>query len=126
LLQKCFSHPSLIISCFGPTLAIKLQLGPIANRWETTNSKPPGPIIYDWLIRKKQGAAVRSHLLHSSLAGVSLGFAGRPICQPQQHSGKTAGWPKIDFADLNRHHHPILISRGYRASQMDIQNLQYG
>jgi hypothetical protein len=42
-LQKCFSHPSLVIYCFAspPT---KLKLGQQIGEG-TTNSKPFGPII---------------------------------------------------------------------------------
>jgi hypothetical protein len=43
VLQKCFSHPSLVISFFSNP-SHKITAG-IANRWETTNSKPPGRII---------------------------------------------------------------------------------
>jgi hypothetical protein len=42
-LKKCFSHQSLVIYCF-PTSPSKLKTG-TANTWETTNSKPPRPII---------------------------------------------------------------------------------
>jgi hypothetical protein len=41
-----------------------------ANRWKTTNSKAPGPIIM--IANPKQGVSIRSYLLHSSLAGVRL------------------------------------------------------
>jgi len=40
-LQKYFSHPSLVIYYF-PTHKTKIET---ANRVETTNSKPPRPII---------------------------------------------------------------------------------
>jgi hypothetical protein len=39
-LQKYFSHPSLVFC--KPIYKTKTET---ANRWETTNSKPPGPII---------------------------------------------------------------------------------
>jgi hypothetical protein len=42
-LQKYFSHPSLVIYFFA-TPPKKTELG-TANRWGTTNSKPPGLII---------------------------------------------------------------------------------
>jgi hypothetical protein len=42
-LQKCFVHRSLVIHFF-PTPAITTKRG-TANRYEITNSRPPGPII---------------------------------------------------------------------------------
>jgi hypothetical protein len=51
-LQRCsvcdptknyFSHPSLVI-CFFSNLTHKTKIRN-ANTWETTDSKPPGPII---------------------------------------------------------------------------------
>jgi hypothetical protein len=42
-LANYFLHPSLVIYFFV-TPAIKLKLG-LQNRWETTNNKPPQPII---------------------------------------------------------------------------------
>jgi hypothetical protein len=41
-----------------------------ANRWQTTNSKSPGQI--NKIGQNREGAAIRSYLLHSSLAGVRL------------------------------------------------------
>jgi hypothetical protein len=67
ILQKYFSHPSLVIYFFPkPTHKTKTET---ANRWETTNGKAPGPIIIG-LANQKQGAAVRSDLSHSSMACV--------------------------------------------------------
>jgi hypothetical protein len=43
-LQKCFSHPSLVIYSFA-TPPITLKLGQQIGGGGTTNSKPPGPII---------------------------------------------------------------------------------
>ncbi len=52
-----------------------------ANRWETANSKSPGAIIMISQWERKQGPAVRSYLLYSSLASVRLYCA---FHQPQQ------------------------------------------
>jgi hypothetical protein len=41
--KKYFSHPSLVIFIFCNSTH-KIETG-IANRWGTTNSKPPGPIV---------------------------------------------------------------------------------
>jgi len=78
ILQKYFLHPSLV-SCFFPKPTHKTKTG-TANRWETTNSKAPGPIIIG-LANQKQGAAVRSDLSHSSLA-----------CLEQLHWHTRHGW----------------------------------
>jgi hypothetical protein len=68
--KKYFSHPSLVFFFF-PTLPMKLKLEfGTANRWETTNSKPPGPIIM--IGQLETGSNTRSYLLHSSMAGVRL------------------------------------------------------
>ncbi len=68
-LQKCFLHSSLVLFFFFiPTHKIKTGT---ANRWETINSKPPGPITMIGQ-SETQGAAVRAYLLHSSLASVRL------------------------------------------------------
>ncbi len=76
-LQKNFSHPSLVIYFF-PTLPIKLKLGlQIGGRLLIANHLDQSL----WLANQKQGAAVRSYLLHSSLAGVRLYCA---YYQPQQ------------------------------------------
>ncbi len=40
--RKFFSHPSFSYLLFFATSPMKLKL---ANKWESTNSKPPGPII---------------------------------------------------------------------------------
>jgi hypothetical protein len=65
-LQKYLSHPSLVIYLFC-TLTHKTEMG-TANRWETTHSKPSL-----WLANHNdQGSAVRSYLLHSSLAGAQF------------------------------------------------------
>ncbi len=42
ILQNYFSHPSFIFIFSNPTHKTKIG---IANRWETTNNKPLGPII---------------------------------------------------------------------------------
>jgi hypothetical protein len=61
--EKHFSDPSLVIYFFSnPTHKTKTGT---ANRWETTNNKPP-------LVNQKQGTTLRSYLLHSSLAGAQL------------------------------------------------------
>jgi hypothetical protein len=68
-LQKYFLHSSSVLFFFFiPTHKIKTGT---ANRWETTNSKPPGPITTIGR-SETQGAAVRAYLLHSSLASVRL------------------------------------------------------
>jgi len=68
-LQKCFLHSSLVLFFFFiPTHKIKTGT---ANRWETIDSKPPGPITMIGQ-SETQGAAVRAYLLHSSLASVRL------------------------------------------------------
>ncbi len=67
ILQKHFSHPSLVIYFF-PKPTHKTEIG-TANRWETTDSKAPEPILIG-LASQKQGAAVRSELSQSSPACV--------------------------------------------------------
>jgi hypothetical protein len=47
----------------------KTKIG-TANMWDTANDKPAGQLLL--LVNQKEGAAVRSYLLHSSLAGVRL------------------------------------------------------
>jgi hypothetical protein len=77
-LQKYFLHSSSVVFFFFiPTHKIKTGTG---NRWETTNSKPPGPVTMIGQ-SETQGAAVRAYLLHSSLASVRLWCV---FYQPQQ------------------------------------------
>ncbi len=67
-LQKCFSHPSLIIYFFAtPPIRLKQRT---ANRWELLIANQLDQSL--WLANQKQGSAVRSYLLHSSLAGAQL------------------------------------------------------
>jgi len=68
-LQKYFSHPSLVIHLFF-NLAHKTKTG-TANRWETTNSKPLGPII---MIGKSETGS-SSQILFITLVWQVLGFA---------------------------------------------------
>jgi len=76
-LQTYFSHPSLVIYFF-PTPSIKLKLGlHIGGRLLIANHLDQS----FWLANQKQQAAIRSYLLHFSLAGVRLCCA---FYQPQQ------------------------------------------
>ncbi len=62
----------------------------IANRWKTTNNKPPGPI--------KNREQESDHIyLHSSLGTVRLSFA---FHQSQQNVQKSMG--QNHFAELNQ------------------------
>jgi hypothetical protein len=61
LLKIYISHPSLVPFC-NPNN--KTETGR-ANRWGTTNSKPPGSIIM--MGQSETWAVVRSYLLHSFL-----------------------------------------------------------
>jgi hypothetical protein len=94
-LQIYFSHQSLVIY-FCPTPHIKLKLGlQIGCRVLIANHLDQSL----WLANQKQGAAVRSYLLHCSLAGVRLCCA---FYQPQQTVQKC--WAKTIMTCL----HPIL------------------
>jgi hypothetical protein len=68
-LQKYFSHPSLVIHLFF-NLTHKTKTG-TANRWETTNSKPLGPIIM--IGQSETGSS--SQILFITLVWQVLGFA---------------------------------------------------
>ncbi len=69
-LQKCFSHPSLVIHLFF-NLTHKTKTG-TANRWETTNnSKPLEPIII--IGQSERGS--NSQILFITLVWQVLGFA---------------------------------------------------
>jgi len=79
-LQKYFPHPSLVVYSFLQPRAHKTETGTanrvkwellIANHLDWTNHS-------DWPI-KKQGAAVRSYLLHSSVTGAHS-LAGAQRC----------------------------------------------
>jgi hypothetical protein len=61
--------------------------------------KPAGPIIHYVWPNQKQGAAVRSYLLHSSLAGAQLLCA---IYQQPQQTQHITQEPN-HFRELNRH-----------------------
>jgi len=63
LLQKDFSHPSLVV-CFFATPPIKLKLGQQIGGG-TTNRKPDHLDQLLWWASQKHWAAVRSNLLHS-------------------------------------------------------------
>ncbi len=69
---------------------IKLKSG-TANRWETSKSKAPGPIIM--IDKSKTGTVFRSYLVHSS------GVQGDRLCcafyQPQHSVQKRWARPKI-------------------------------
>jgi hypothetical protein len=106
--KKKFSHPSLVILLFSNPAhktELGLQIGGrllIANHLDQSLRLP----------NQKQGAAVRSHLLHSSLAGVRLYCA---FHQPQQTVQNC--WGQNYFAEPNWHAltflHPMLICRGH-------------
>jgi hypothetical protein len=67
-LQKKKSRPSFIfISFSNPTHKIKIG---IANRWGTTNSKPPKPTITIGQSKIEYGNQIK--LLQSSLANAQL------------------------------------------------------
>jgi hypothetical protein len=51
-LPKYLSHPSLVIYFF-PILPIKLKLG-LQTNGRLLRATTPGPIIYDWRIRKRE------------------------------------------------------------------------
>ncbi len=68
-LQKCFSHPSLVIHFFF-NLTHKSKTG-TANRWETTNSKPLEPIIM--IGQSERGST--SQILFITLVWQVLSFA---------------------------------------------------
>jgi hypothetical protein len=74
-LQKCFSHPSLVIYCFA-TQPRKLNLG-TANRWGTTNSKPHGPIV----MMGRSETLITSQVLFITLfsAGVHIVWIEQPF-----------------------------------------------
>jgi hypothetical protein len=108
-LQRYFSHPSLVI----PTSLIRLKLG-----LQIGGGKRTGRLLIAnhldqslWLPNLEQGAAVRSYLLHSSLAGVRLDCV---FYQPQQ-ANCTKMLGQAHSAELNRHVltflHPILLCR---------------
>jgi hypothetical protein len=94
-LPKYFSHPSLVIYFFA-TPPIKVKTGPqicggyllIANHLDQSLC----------LTNQKQGAAVRSYLVHSSLAGAQLCWAFYQP-QPAQHICRS----KTNFTEINRH-----------------------
>jgi hypothetical protein len=70
ILQKIIlTSKSSYLLFSNPTHKLKLKSG-TANRWETINSKPPGPIIM--IGQSETGSNIRSYLSHSSLAGVRL------------------------------------------------------
>jgi hypothetical protein len=58
-LKKCLTSKFATFS--NPTHKTKT-----GTRWQTTNSKAPGPIIMIGLANQKQGVGGRSYLLHSS------------------------------------------------------------
>jgi hypothetical protein len=87
-----FLHPSLVIYfLFFPNPTHKTGT---ANRWETTNSKTPGPIIM--MARPETGSSsqVKSYLLHfSSLGGVRLCFAFLRVHKAKMLSQNHFGYP---------------------------------
>ncbi len=111
--KNYFSHPSFGYLLFS-NLTHKTKIKN-ANMWETTNSKPPGPIIMvAWSETRKQQPAVSSsrsqsdHICLDSLFGRRFAL----LCgfQPQQTVQKNAGtkpfcwvnWHVLTFL------HPIL------------------
>jgi hypothetical protein len=65
--QKTFSRASLVFFFFSsPTHKILTGIG---NRWETTNSKPQGPIILDG--QSKTGTSSQI-LFHTLFIGIIL------------------------------------------------------
>jgi hypothetical protein len=58
-----------------------------ANRWKTTNSKAPGPIIM--IGQSETGSRVGTYLLHSSQAGVRLRCSFTSLSK-----GCRNAWPK--------------------------------
>ncbi len=75
-------------------LSDKTKIG-IANRWGTTNSKPPGPIL--WWTNQKHWTIVRSYLLHSFLQVHSV---VAPFTNP---SNCTIMLSQNDLPEPNRH-----------------------
>ncbi len=69
-LQKHYSHPSFVIYFFFSNPPIKLKLW-LQIRGRILIAKQSDQSLL-WLAHQKHGAAVRSHLLHSSLAAVRL------------------------------------------------------
>jgi hypothetical protein len=70
-LQKYFSHPSLVIYFFSNPID-KTRTG-TANRWETTNIKPLGPIIM--IVRPFRNRELSDHHIHyKPLLSQVLGF----------------------------------------------------
>jgi hypothetical protein len=87
-LQKYFSHPNLVLYFFcNPTH--KTETG-TANRWETTSSKPPGPII---MINQ-------SETVTRSLFVVAVPFTSR---QTPPHTLCNYAEPKPRFLEPNQH-----------------------
>jgi hypothetical protein len=105
-LQKYFSHPSLVIYFFSnPTHKTKIGT---ATRWETTNSKPHGPII---MIGQSETMS------SSQIISITV-FAGRCtalLCHLLASANCTKFVGQNDFAEPNQHVltflHPILVCR---------------
>jgi hypothetical protein len=134
--QEYFSHPSSVFY-FLPTRPIKLRL-PMSGSLLIANHLDQSL----WLANQKHWAAVRSYLLHSSLAGVMLCWSS---CQPQ-HTSSLAGvmlcwsscqpqhtvqncWAKINLLSQTVliFLHPILICRvTYWAPVELLLGLHYG
>jgi hypothetical protein len=70
-LQKHFSHPSLVIYFFVTPPTDKTERG-TANRWGTTNSKPPGRIIMIGQSKRGIGSQIIFITLFSSKCTVLL------------------------------------------------------
>jgi hypothetical protein len=74
-----------------------------ANRWETTNSKAPGPIIM--IGQSETGSRVRTYLSHSSLAGVRLCCSFTSLSKGYRNAGpkpfRSAELLSFDFSSSN-------------------------
>ncbi len=86
ILEKYFSHPRLVIYLFSNT-SHKTKIG-IVNRWETTNSNPPGPIKLS--SQSTEGSAVPFTSL-SSILWKNVG--PKPFCW--------AELPCFEFSSFN-------------------------
>jgi hypothetical protein len=102
----CDPATIILISNFSYSLfsnpTHKTKIG-TANRWDTTNNKPAGRLLL--MVSQKEGPAVRSYLLHSSLAGVRVCGALYQSQQMYKNVGPNpfclAKWAYFDFSSLN-------------------------
>ncbi len=97
-LQKCFSHPSFSYLLFCNP-AHKIERG-TANRLQLLIANHLDQSLS--LANQKQGATVRSHLLHCFLAGEQLCYGFHQPSKLNKYAGeKPFSWAKLAFVDIS-------------------------